>query len=219
MNTKIQARFKELRIDMEGIDKTKEVSSSEYTRGNTYVDGDLLKEWVYKVQNLTILATGENSMYSKELSNNKQRQGLMTNADIFDNLKAVFKALQDDYEKGYLSSIQALIQAEVFDNELEQATELLNKKYKAAAAVIAGVVLETGLRALCDKNSIPHGKLDKMNSELTKLGIYNRLQQKRITALADIRNSAAHGKEQEYNHDDVKTMIRDIESFLATYIK
>ena len=49
-----------------------------------------------------------------------------------------------------------------------------------------------------------------MNSDLAKAGIYNKLQQKRITALADIRNSAAHGKPEEFSGDDVIMMIRDI---------
>jgi hypothetical protein len=56
---------------------------------------------------------------------------------------------------------------------------------KFAAAVIAGTVLETALRQLC---------LDRMNADLAKAGVYNSLMQKRITALAAIRNRAAHGK-------------------------
>ena len=57
-----------------------------------------------------------------------------------------------------------------------------------------------------------------MNADLAKKGIYNKLQQKRITTLADIRNSAAHGKEDEFTHDDVNNMIREVEQFLANYL-
>lgn len=46
----------------------------------------------------------------------------------------------------------------------------------------------------------------------------NKLQQKRITALADIRNSAAHGKPEEFTESDVENMIRDIGQFLATHL-
>lgn len=95
---------------------------------------------------------------------------------------------------------------------------MLSSGYKLAAAVIAGVVLETTLRDLCNQNSLPIGKLDKMNSDLAKAGIYNKLQQKRITALADIRNSAAHGKPEEFSDNDVTMMIRDIEQFLITHL-
>ncbi|HFF4507887.1 TPA: DUF4145 domain-containing protein, partial [Acinetobacter baumannii] len=41
--------------------------------------------------------------------------------------------------------------------------------------------------------------------------------QKRITALADIRNNAAHGKYDEFTIEDVERMISDIERFLLTY--
>ena len=37
-------------------------------------------------------------------------------------------------------------------------------------------------------------KLGTMNAGLAKQGVYNKLTQKRITALADIRNKAAHGE-------------------------
>jgi hypothetical protein len=68
---------------------------------------------------------------------------------------------------------------------------------KFAAAVIAGTVLETALRQLC---------LDRMNADLAKAGVYNSLMQKRITALAAIRNRAAHGKPNEFTRDDVSAM-------------
>ena len=95
---------------------------------------------------------------------------------------------------------------------------MLSNGYKLASAVICGVVLETALRDLCDSNSIPHGKLDTMNAQLAKSGIYNKLQQKRITAIADIRNSAAHGRPEEFTDLDVENMIRDVESFLLSYL-
>ena len=107
----------------------------------------------------------------------------------------------------------------MFESELEQAQELLKKDYKVAAAVVAGVVLETALRDLCQDNNIDIGNLNKMNQDLAKAEIYNKLQQKRITALADIRNNAAHEKPDEFSSDDVKGMIRDIESFLTSCTK
>ena len=137
----------------------------------------------------------------------------------FQEIKLIFLAFKDDYEKGYLSSIKTLIQAEVFENQLEQSEELLKSGYILASAVIAGVVLETGIREICTRENISHGKLDKMNADLAKAGIYNKLQQKRITALADIRNSAAHGKESKFSSEDVTMMIRDIENFLAKYLE
>jgi hypothetical protein len=133
-------------------------------------------------------------------------------------MRAVFLAAKEDFEGGYLNSLRNLVQAEVFTSELEQAEELLKSGYATAAAVIAGVVLETTLRDLCTARGIPHGKLDKMNADLAKDGAYNTTQQKRITALAGIRNSAAHGKPEEFTPADVKGMIEDVERFLAAHL-
>ena len=107
------------------------------------------------------------------------------------------------------------MRADVFESELEQASELLKSGCPVAAAVIAGVVLETAIRELCTRNQIQHGKLDRMNADLTKAGIYSSVMQKRITHLAAVRNSAAHGNETEFKTYDVKAMIEEVEQFLA----
>jgi hypothetical protein len=56
-------------------------------------------------------------------------------------LKAVFDTAREDFEGGYLISFRNLVQAEVFESELDQAKELQSAGYKVAAAVIAGVIL------------------------------------------------------------------------------
>ena len=127
----------------------------------------------------------------------------------------MFNATRNDFEKGYLNSVRNLIQAEVFSTELDQAKELLSTGYVVASAVIAGVVLETSLRQMCIDASLPTGKLDKMNADLAKAGVYNLFVQKRITSLADIRNNAAHGHPDKFNKNDVQEMIAYIENFMA----
>jgi hypothetical protein len=57
-----------------------------------------------------------------------------------------------------------------------------------------------------------------MNSQLAKEKVYNRLTQKRLTAIADIRNSAAHGKWDDFTKKDVEDMISSIMSFAETHL-
>jgi hypothetical protein len=71
---------------------------------------------------------------------------------------------------------------------------------------------------MCQDKGIAIGSLDRMNADLAKAGAYNGLVQKRITALAAIRNSAAHGRPQDFTKDDVSAMIRDIERFTSTKV-
>ncbi len=211
-------RFEELEEQASQLESSKKVLQREIIGGtNEVIDSYLLLSWKVKVKNLLSKVCGEDSQHFKQFEREEENRYYPT-YEIFKAFKAVFLAAKEDFEGGYLSSIKTLVQAEVFDSELEQANELFSSGYHTAAAVIAGVVLETALRELCDRSGIPHGKLDKMNSELAKAGVYNKLNQKRITAIADIRNSAAHGKQDEFTVQDVSDMIKDVSRFLADYL-
>lgn len=218
MNPKLAKRFIELEEQMQKVSASQYAKNTEMLGRSEYIDGEAYLEWKVKAKNLIVKVCGDKSEHYKEFIAGEEPGSWETNLDQFKRTKSIFLAAKEDFEGGFLSSVKALVQADVFESELEQAEELLNNGYYLAAAVIAGVVLETGMRELCSNENISHGKLDRMNSDLAKLGIYNKLQQKRITALADIRNSAAHGKPDEFSKQDVVVMIRDIEQFLATQL-
>jgi hypothetical protein len=57
-----------------------------------------------------------------------------------------------------------------------------------------------------------------MNADLTKAGAYNTNVQKQTTALAGIRNSAAHGHPNEFSEDGVADMISQIRHFLSNQL-
>lgn len=218
MNQKLAKRFSELSEQIDAVGASEHSVNSEMFGVKNYVDGEALLEWKVKAKNLIVKVCGESSEHYKAFLESEKTRSYETNLNQFKRVRSVFLAAKEDFEGGYLTSFKTLVQSEVFDNELEQAQELLKSGYHAAAAVIAGVVLETGLRELCTRQGIDHGKLDKMNADLAKAGVYNKLHLKRITALADIRNSAAHGKPDEFTKDDVQMMIRDVEQFLATQL-
>jgi len=114
-------------------------------------------------------------------------------------LIGVIRALREDYKAGALAPIQELIRAEVFDDFLEMGEHLLDQGYKDPAAVVSGSVLEQHLRKLCDRAKIPTQlnskpkKADLLNSELAAKKVYEKLDQKSVTAWLDLRNDAAHG--------------------------
>jgi hypothetical protein len=212
-------RFAELSEQLEDLLVSKAPKYDSLTeKTKIEIEGNELLEWKVKAKNLLRKACGQDSEHYSEFVKNETTDIYGTYLATLERLRAIFLAAKEDYEGGYLQSTRSLIQSEVFDTELEQAAELLSNGYRAPAAVVAGVVLETSLRELCDRQGIDHGKLDKMNADLAKAGVYNKLQQKRITALADIRNSAAHGKPDEFSDRDVEDMIRDITRFVAEYL-
>lgn len=208
-------RFDELTSEIAKIESTLNTQMSRQFGVRKYVDGEALLEWSLKARHLINEICGPESEHYKQFIVSQSVPGYGTNYDIMKNLRAVFNATKHDFEKGYLNSVRNLIQAEVFSTELDQAKELLSNGYVVASAVIAGVVLETSLRQMCIDASIHTGKLDKMNVDLCKAGVYNLFVQKRITSLADIRNNAAHGHPDKFGKSDVQDMISYIESFMA----
>lgn len=209
-------RFLELSDQIDGIVATKQTAFSQlYKKNYDYVDDELFLSWCVKARNLILNTCGDKSQHFISFEKAEIRLRGESNFSVLKRVKAVFSAAKEDFEGGYITSVKNLIQAEVFDSELEQATELLEAGYATAAAVIAGAVLETTLRNLCDANSIAHGKLDKMNADLAKAGVHNALVQKNITALAATRNSAAHGKTGEFSKEDVKHMIAEINRYVS----
>jgi hypothetical protein len=215
MIQKYSKRFENLETELLIIENLKHTPEHSIIRDAKYIDHQLFDEWRVKVKTLIVNSCGNESEHYKEFLKAETPKSYDTNYSMFLRTKAVFHTAHDDYSGGYLNSMKSIVQAEIFDIELDQAKELLNKGYYVAAAVIAGVVIETGLRELCINNNIIVGKLNKMNDDLAKKGIYNSLIQKQITAIAGIRNSAAHGKIDEFNIDQVKNMINEIENILA----
>ncbi len=210
----LKKRFAELAAQLEQVEATRRSDSNQFSNG-TYIDSELFLNWCVKVRSLIANSCGrESEHFTSFVAAEKPTSNRDTNWYILKRVKAVFLAAREDFEGGYLTSIRNLVHAELAGSELEQATELFQAGYIAASAVVAGVVLETALRTLCDRHGIAHGKLDKMNADLAKAGQYNTLVQKQITALAAIRNSAAHGKTEEFQRADVESMLKEVERFV-----
>lgn len=214
-----QKRFDELQAQAAEIAATQQSKRSEYRGSYQEVDSERLLGWTVKVKSLLANACGKGSEHYRAFVAADEPQSFEDNVTRFLRIRSVFLAAKEDFEGGYLSSVRTLVQAEVFSTELDQASELLSAGYASAAAVITGVVLETNLRELCTRHSLASGKLERMNADLVKAGAYNILVQKKITALAAIRNSAAHGNTAEFTPSDVAAMLADVERLLEEWLR
>lgn len=208
-------RFSELEQDLIAIGGTKRREQSEYFGDRDYINQEMFDTVKVKIKSLITNLCTKESDYYETFEEAEKIKSLDSNYDIYKRVKSVFSALKDDYLNGYIIKYKSLIQAEVFSDQIEQAQELLESNYYVAAAIIAGIVLETKLREVIVSNEMEVGKLDKMNADLCKKGIYNSLIQKQITSIAAIRNSAAHGKYEEFNRDQVTTMIQQVSQIVS----
>ena len=138
---------------------------------------------------------------------------------------AILSSIRAEINAGWLSSIKGLVAAELFADFLEMSEHLLDSGYKDPAAVMAGSVLEEHLRQLCrregvdteevkDEKPVPK-KADRLNADLAKAEVYSKLDQKQITAWLGLRNSAAHGRYDEYNSEQVRLLISGATEFMA----
>jgi hypothetical protein len=121
---------------------------------------------------------------------------------------------------GLLGDIQGVVEAELLDNELDAAGELLGAKHLRAAGAVAGVALERHLKAVArDRGLKGTGKsatLAKVNDALKGDGVYGTPEWRRIQHLADIRNYCAHHKDRDPTKDEVDELIRGTDRVIKT---
>jgi len=177
-------------------------------------------KWYSSVKNLIEKSCGKDGIHYKQIEYVYTKNG----GASYDMPKClgVVESAYEDFKSDLLEDTKAIITAEVFTDFIEQAEYLLNEGYKLPTAVLMRGVLEDSLRTLCKKAQIvlsEKSKLDWMNTELVKVGVYNTNIQKQITAWAGIGNSAAHMKIDEFSETDVKNMISGIINFNATFLK
>lgn len=146
--------------------------------------------------------------------------------DTARGLRQILVAAREEMVGGWSVSVRGLIAADIFADFLEMAGYLLAERYKDASAVMIGSVLEEHLRQLCvchgmgtefvngKGESVPK-KADQMNTDLSKAGVYGRLDQKNVTAWLDLRNKAAHGRYTEYTQPQVELMHQAVSDFMA----
>ena len=119
-----------------------------------------------------------------------------------------------------LFNMQEILQADMFDNEIDAAKELAKKGYLRGAGAIAGVVLEQHLSHVCSKHGLKMKKKDPsindFNDLLKKQDIIETPKWRSIQFLADLRNLCGHDKDHEPTKDDVNKLISGVSEVIKT---
>lgn len=128
-------------------------------------------------------------------------------------------ALRSAVAAGLLQSLESRLRASIHDDFLEQASELRAAEYHVAAMVLIGGVLEDHLRRLCEARALAWkgaGGLSKYN-DLLRDQVYPQSTWRRIQAIADVRNEAAHGNGGRVKPDDVEDAIPFVRRVIDDY--
>ena len=132
---------------------------------------------------------------------------------------AILKAVGKRFESS-LHDIQQLLQADLFDSELEAAKELTKHGFHRAAGAVAGVVLEKHLGQVADNHGAATRKknptINDFNDLLKKNDVLDVPAWRGVQRLADLRNLCDHDKDREPTAEDIDELINGVEKTSET---
>jgi len=119
-----------------------------------------------------------------------------------------------------LFDIKQILQAEIFDNEIDSARELLRKGFIRGAGAIGGVVLERHLSQVCQNHKLSIRKknptINDYNEILKKQDVIEVSTWRFIQHLADLRNLCDHKKKMEPTKDNINDLIEGVNKISKT---
>jgi len=131
----------------------------------------------------------------------------------------ILRSAQARFESS-LFDIRQLVQADLFDSELDAAKELARSKFTRAAGAVAGVVLEKHLAQVCANHSVRITKkapsISDLNDALKQAQVLDVAQWRFIQHLGDIRNLCDHNKIVEPSESQASDLIGGVEKIIKT---
>jgi hypothetical protein len=130
----------------------------------------------------------------------------------------ILKSCQKRFESS-LFDIKQLLQADLFNSELDAAKELNNKGFVRGAGAVAGVVLEHHLSQICFNHKIQPKKNSTINdyNDLLKSSNVIELPKFRfIQLLGDLRNLCDHKKSIEPTKEEIDKLIDGVNEVTKT---
>ncbi len=132
---------------------------------------------------------------------------------------AILKSVRARFESS-LFDIRQLVQADLFDSELDAAEELARKKFTRPAGALAAVVLERHLAQVCENRAINVTKkeptISDLNDALKGANAIDIPQWRSIQHLADIRNLCDHNKKTEPTEEQVNDLVAGVKKITKT---
>jgi hypothetical protein len=182
------------------------VSHYEQPKGRKVLDGETYRIYDY-LQGLSVRRAGEIIVGGTAAVPHFEQQLRM--------VEAVVKRFETS-----LFDIRQLLQADMFDSEVDTAVELAKKGFGRAAGAVAGVVLEKHLSGVCESHGVAIRKkkptIADYNDALKEAGTIELSTWRFIQHLGDIRNLCDHDKKQEPTIDQVGDLVAGVAKVIKT---
>ena len=132
---------------------------------------------------------------------------------------SIIEAAKASFESS-LFDLTSILQADLFDSEVESARTLAKAGYLRAAGAVCGVVVEKHLKQVCINHHVTVRKKHPSISDYSELlkgeGTISVPQWRFIQHLADIRNLCDHAKEREPTRDEIDDLVDGTAKVLKT---
>lgn len=132
---------------------------------------------------------------------------------------SIVKAIKGRFESS-IFEIEQLVQADLFDSELEASKVLIRNGFFRAAGALAGVVMERYLAQVCKNHQINIRKknpsISDFNDKLRDAEIIDFPRWRLNQHLGDIRNLCAHDKATEPTREQVTDLVNGVAKLTKT---
>lgn len=193
----LPSRLQEFEQLYKGDGKRKEIDGTTYT----------IQDWLLGIRSAV--------NYRHERRFNDIAMALMR----FNNQIEILRSARTRFEST-IFEIKQILQADIFDSELETAGELCKKGFLRASGAVAGVVLEKHLAQVCGNHNIAVKKknptIGDLNDALKNAGIIEVPDWRFIQRLGDLRNLCDHDKNREPKAEEVVELIEGVEKINKT---
>jgi len=137
----------------------------------------------------------------------------------FQQQMKILKAAERRFESS-LFEIKQLLQADLFDSEIDTARELLKNGYTRAAGAVAGVVLEKHLQQVSRSHNVTIKQkrpgIADYNEALKEAQVIEIPTWRFIQHLAALRNLCDHKKTREPKPEEIEDLINGVDKISKT---
>ena len=182
-----------------------------------YVDPVALHKWGTSALSLLTSAFGGTSTHFQIF---RRHYGDPRNfyEDDLGTLRGIFSAAKEDYEGGYVFSVQRVISGELFGDFVVMAKQSLSEGHKNVAAVLACAALEDALKryALSQDLDVQDKSMQEVVAALKSKGLVSGAQKALLDTMPKIRDYAMHANWDKIKPEDVSGIIGFVEQFLLS---
>lgn len=138
--------------------------------------------------------------------------------DQLESALGVFAAAKDDFEGGYLFTVEREIAGEIFGDFIGLAKKCMANDHKNVAAVLASAALEDALKryAASLELDVQDKEMQQVVGALKSKGLVSGAQKSLLDTMPKLRDYSMHANWEKLTPEDVNSIIGFVEQFLLS---